>query len=922
MKQKYSNLRDKKRKWLLVGLVIGIIATCGFGMLILNVKTNSNTGVNTNVESAEASQKSSILFLTALRNTQVEKALTLDDSFNVIINEDFISVNLTQDNFDAIVISNYPLNTDGVNKLVNYYNGGGKIFLLFGPKSTAGSELIAACGVDNHVTELQDKNGMEFNYTEGNTNNIILKNIQWSSAPSFKNYTGITLVSNDNNNLEIQNLLLDNYKENGTFKQHEILFYIRNKSSNGAMIVFAPWSIIEGKTTQLEVWPYFNYFIYLTTKYILHGDNWSYLTFSDWDFSPVPHELEKIIFILLIITFAIIAVALFAIQSLKSKKSQVVLSEKAMKEMAKKVDVNVEREDLTDRWEQIGTHKQISGFLFGLFAGIILGIPQIALTGFIFPRWIMPYPQVAGWFSWVKQFFAAIWMVFDVGTSIALAKFFAQYRIKQPKKAVHYIQIFVWWQLLSGVVQVIMITSLGLYIFPNTNFAHMSWMIILHSLIQYPGFFVVYIYIFQGMQRTDLQNLGNLLYQAVLMLTLQYVFIFLFRETLGKGYLGEAFWSGIGYVVGQYVAQWALFFLMSGIFKKLGFNISTIFRVDFTKQEFKEAIIFGGKECIGHMWVPLAYMYQVWIISQFLPNYNEQMGLYGLAEMLTQVTALAGFLTESFLAPVSEAYSHKKQKLLDFTLAQGIKWSNFIIFFMIALLAATGEKFIALLAGENWIGATRFIKPFLIYCIMQPWAWLGDKTLAGAGFTGRAALIWILEQGLKMVLLTVYIMFNILDIMIILMAHIPALVIKVSITWIVIRRKVGKPKLYLWNSWIAPGTASILIFFILWILAEVLTKINSWLILAVFVLGIFVFFYLYSFLCGLFGCYDKNTIQEYKKAADMLKKPISYLGKPLYLAAAFGCQISKLHDKYPLDIYEDAMIEAKELEKEKLKLKI
>ena len=90
-----------------------------------------------------------------------------------------------------------------------------------------------------------------------------------------------------------------------------------------------------------------------------------------------------------------------------------------------------------------------------------------------------------------------------------------------------------------------------------------------------------------------------------------------------------------------------------------------------------------------------------------------------------------------------------------------------------------------------------------------------------------------------------------------------------------------------------------------------------------FIIAVFLFFYVYSFLCGFFGFFDENTIGEFKKAAKMVKKPISKLSYPLYKFAEWGCRASPgLHNRYPLDIFTAAMEEAKELEREKVKLKM
>ncbi len=911
MERKRPSTDDGRKKRFLPGLIVGMLAMGIIGIIATGDWT-AITSDTTGISPGQAMPSLNVLLLSSDQNSQVEKALRLDGTYNVTKNASFTAASLTSEGIDVVVLANYPLANGQAINLSTYLSSGGSIFMIWGPDSDGNEMLLQELDPTISVSTdtLQGGATTSINYTTGIDNQLLLENVQWSSCPSVRNHSIVAGLNAS------WNVFLNDNNAN----DHPFLASYSNQNQ-GRILLFTIWATQDGNNYQVELWPYFNYFIYLSTGWLAGSDPATLPAFATWPYSPVPHATDTTIIAVLVTVLGTIAFALFFVQRAKSRRSQIEFSDKALTEMGKEriSTPEEELEDTSDPWEQVGTHKQISGFLFGLFAGILLGIPQIVLTGIVFPRWIMPFPQVAGWFDWIKQFFQAIWMLFDVGTSIALAKYFSQYRIKQPRKAVHYIQIFVWWQVLSGVIQIVTISLIGSMVFPQTNFAHLSWMVVLHSLIQYPGFFVVFQYVFQGMQRTDLQNLSNLLYQAVLMLLSQYAWILIFRFAFKNDPLGEAFWSGIGYCVGQYVAEWGIFFIMMGFYKKLGFSISTLFRVDFTRQELKEALVFGGKEALGHVWVPLAYGYQVMILGAFLPNYNEEMGLYGYANMLMQVTALVGFLTEGFLAPVSEAHSHKKQQLLDFTLAQGIKWANFIIFYMIALLGAIGQPFIVLLAGSNWLGAARFVPLMLVYYLMQPWAWLGDKALAASGYTGRAAIIWIVEQGGKMLLLSILIVYF-KDIMIILWAHVPVLGAKIILSWLTIRHKVGKPKAYLWNSWVAPGAAAVLMFIVMLGLTRVFT---GWFILVEFILAIFVFLFVYSFLCGFFGCYDRNTIREYEKATKLVGKPVNVFAVALYKAAALGCKVSPgLHGRFPIQNFDGAMAEARELEREKLKLKL
>ncbi|NMC05056.1 MAG: hypothetical protein GYA24_07595, partial [Candidatus Lokiarchaeota archaeon] len=485
---------DPRRKRFAAGLVLGVVLLSAVSLLFSAGSSLFGNSTSTGAMHPEsATPPSNILLLSGDADSQVEKALRLDPRFIISKNIRFNTSVLVDDGYKAVVISNYALDAAEIANLSAYFAAGGNIFVIFGPASEGMAGLLASLNITATLasSNIAKPGTTGINYTTGQENNPIVSNVQWSSAPSIRNHTILTGV-----NVTPVILLSD-----ASASDHPFLVELVPAGSGGKLMLFTPWAVPGGNNYQVELWPYFNYMIFLVTSYLFTGDPATIPTFASWEYSPVPHAGDTITIGILVCTLGIVAFGLFFYQRRRSRRSQIILSEKAMAEITRikgeggEQSESLEHADTSDAWEQIGTHKQISGFLFGLFAGILLGIPQIVLTGVVFPRWIMPFPQVAGWFDWIKQFFQAVWMAFDVGTSIALAKYFDQYRVKQPQKAVHYVQIFVWWQLLSGVVQIISISFIGSVVFPDSTFAHLSWMVILHSLIQYPGFFVVFTYI-------------------------------------------------------------------------------------------------------------------------------------------------------------------------------------------------------------------------------------------------------------------------------------------------------------------------------------------------------------------------------------------------------------------------------------------
>ena len=140
-------------------------------------------------------------------------------------------------------------------------------------------------------------------------------------------------------------------------------------------------------------------------------------------------------------------------------------------------------------WEKVGFHRPFSGLLVGMGIGIILFIPLIIYQNLILPQFILPSAQALGMWGRVTQFFGLTWAICDLGTSVAAMKFLSQYRVSDPQRGFKYMQVYVWWQALSGAVQValvVAVTSLGIV---RTPYALFAWSIVMHSLIQIPGFY-------------------------------------------------------------------------------------------------------------------------------------------------------------------------------------------------------------------------------------------------------------------------------------------------------------------------------------------------------------------------------------------------------------------------------------------------
>ena len=917
-------MREKSKRRIKISVVVLTIVIIGsvlFGFLI-------------NPSYGQINQRQNVLVITKGNDSFFRRSLLIDqESLNVSFISDSEYIVNIDPWIDAVVIFDASLNISEQGVIASFVDNGGSCVIYMGQNLHDNGTLLDTLGIlDNAIYEVgKSLNQEAMLFVVANQTHPISQNIAWNSAPNMK-IDNMTIIPINSLNSSVSRIT-DVYPESKNLEidANRQPALIHRTLGDGNVMVFAGW-LEDGANIDFQVWPYFNYLLHAM---VLTSLNLDIATFSTWPFSPVPHLTEQIIIGLLVLILSVVVVILFIVIRKKSKSRMdqgtiEALRRQAEEEEKKRIEESKEFEkkleehvDLKDDWEMIGTHRQLGGFLFSFFIGLFLVIPQLLVSNFIMPQIIQPYPQAAGWYYYAFNLFQIAWLLFDFGTSFALAKYFSQHRVKNPEKAIHYIQIFVWWQMFTGIIQISIFAFLFSLIFPHTDLAHMSWIFITYSFIQYPGFFLVFMFSFQGMQRADYHMLFYICFEVVFLLIGQVVFVYLGRLWgAANPIFGEALGAGIGYAIARLFDFWMTFILSLVVFKKLGFSPKTCFRVDFNKGEIKETMRYGSRLAFGESFVQIGYFVQIIITSAFIANYSNELGYFNLAITLGQIVQIVTLYSQALLGAYSESSSHNKSKLTKLYIYQAFRWGNYFAYFIISALLATGAKFLVGAAGEEYGGpAVKFLIPLLIFHAAGIYSWLVDAVLQGTGRTGYAALVWIIEQTARIVIMFILVI-TLRNMMAVLIAYIPAVALKDIIAWWIVRKKITTFNVYAYKTFLTPAIAATINAVVLFIVGEVIWAvpmgdkiINTALI---FILGMLVFIFFFGFLDGLLGGYDDNTLKEFEKASQMVKTPfIRFFPHVLYKVAKLGCRISPLHNKFKVDIYEEGMEEARELTMEK-----
>jgi len=900
------------------------------------------------VAKAQGTEKTDVLYVGESQGFMVG-VIGLDKE-NIEVIEDSTPVYTNLANYDVVILNDMNLSAYEIGNLTAWAANPGKGVIIILGNDTLENEILTAFDFtdDTSFTDNLDHIPADplnpyhgLSHVNGDLENTPFRDIVWNTAPEIFNFTQVSLKSPATSFL---NMSWSDDPSEITDKTLIAGVTVGSKSYTNVFL-FAGWFQDDFKTTKTNehymVWTYFNYLIYNTIQTATGNAHTEY---EDWKYSPVPHLLAQIILAGIVVVFTTVAITFF-VRVRKNKKThrevfvtsnlsaltiveskeQIEKLEHTMEHVGDKVIV---KEDIyvskQNEWEVVGFHRQISGFFKLFFIMILLLIPQLLVTSIIMPQFLQPYPQAGGWYSYTLRFFEAIWLVFDLGFNYAITKKFAEHRLENPEKAYHYVQLFVWWEMLSGCVQILMFTFIGGIIFPNTDFSYLSWFFIVHSLIQFPGFYLVFQYFFQGMQRTDLHMIAFALQYFVLRLVLQVGTVPLFRWIFSNFLqYGPAFGAGIGLLIGQLLGDVILFFLTMRLYKRIGLPIGPIFAADFTREEFRETAKFGVKMALGEMWVPLVWMLQVYLVGILLPNSSAEQGYFELAYTISTVPQAISLLMHSMMGGLTEAHTYKKENLLNYTSYSGTRWGSIWTMFLVSVFFAIGQPFILGASGPNWARAAALMPWLMVYRILGPISWQGDYEFASADKPQLAGIAWIIEQSIRAILTFVFLWYM-RSMEAVIIAYIFSLATKDIIVLIFIRKKIHKWPWNVWTAFIAPILAAgvnflILYYGVVYLFVDILFGIGILSAMCLFIVGLFIMEFVYAFFLGLFGGFDNNTLSELDRATAMVTG-VRFFARGYYWMSYAGCKISPLHNKFPVKIYEAAMKEAEELTEIKKKI--
>ena len=664
---------------------------------------------------------------------------------------------------------------------------------------------------------------------------------------------------------------------------------------------------LDGDNPQLQDWPYFNYLIYQLSS---RAAGIPALSFGNYPASPVPQPRERSILFGVLAGILILAWTIFYFvrrYSMAHPEALDVL-------IAQEKDYEA-RQAKTD-WEDVGFHRPLGGFLVALIMALIISIPAIIYHTMILRVYILPSAQAMGIYDRVVQFFSFIWVLFDVGTATVFIKFFSQHRVSDPGRAIKFGQFFVWWQALTGTIQIALVTVVAGIWMPHTAYALYAWIAIAHCMIQIPGFYALFRHALAAWQRFDYVQILELALVLIIP-PLTQPFIVLSMVAWGKAHpaIGGSMGGLYGLAIAAYAGQMLFFLLGYLLYRRIGYSVKVLFMAHFDLRTIKETFRFGVFEMLGSGAFTAGQAAEIMITTTFLINYNEIWGNWGLAHGLAAQSLILLTLYGNLLPSISEAISNARIKLSQYYAAMAMKWGGLINGFYAAALLAVADRFILGTTGPEFERAATYVIPWIIYSVMPFPTWVNDSIALAANRPYIKTIMTTGEQALRIGL--VLLLIRHFQIYALIYAYMVAIMTKNIASYWAVNRYCFPQKFYFWQALGAPFITAVVHYAVLRWFTGLIWKGDQMTSLLIYVIGIIPSFPIYAFFYGLFGGWDDEGLTEFRRAVGLSNfvRPFSWI---LWKASMIGAGLSPLHGRYPITIREEAMAEAKSLTRERV----
>ncbi|MHA1522234.1 MAG: hypothetical protein ACTSRK_18830 [Promethearchaeota archaeon] len=595
-------------------------------------------------------------------------------------------------------------------------------------------------------------------------------------------------------------------------------------------------------------------------------------------------------------------------------------------------------------WEAVGFHRPLAGELWEVILELFNIGFMIFLIVYLTPI-INPYPVIGGYRSLANGIFVLVFVIFDTGTNFGLGRFIAEYRIKDPQKMMEYVNFFIRYQMITGLIQVTALTYYILEVVIHGNYAYLVWIILLEMQKQYPGMLGIFKSVLSGMQHLSIVKAFDWIQGKAIEMIFNIGFI-LWGRAYGQAHpeigilMGIAIFGTIGVYIDDIIMMFVSAWYLNKIMKKnIGYSLRESLSFKIGKDVKQNAIRYGIPGSILPIISSAVNTYILLAYSDNIAGYTSWVALVAVGSNIAGT--VDNWRGLGLATNVAEAYMNDKRHLAQFYVAYEFRWRYFLrIMLGMTVIAVLPIFYLEVQYNPEirwWEPGFFFIIPALIRKMLDPLFGSVDGIMTGAKKINQYQIIRAVEELLKFVSVYLYIyVWEIQDkwgiysivFLILFQNYIPYL-IKTLLCFIYVQRNIMRMKVYWMSTMVIPVISCLPIFGFskFWFelvmpgLIEALT-FNIALVVSAFCLFIILIFSYFplTVLLGGWDDYQLFTFREAVKLSGPSKIIFGPVLKLMIKIADFGRK-KGVHGRFPIP-YKEAHQEIIELMELKQKTKI
>ncbi len=596
-------------------------------------------------------------------------------------------------------------------------------------------------------------------------------------------------------------------------------------------------------------------------------------------------------------------------------------------------------------WNAIGYHRALGQFWWNYVLTLLMAVVALLFFSVLIPNFLLPFPEVFGFYGVATALFSLLFTVLNAGTGDVVTRYVSEHSVDNPRKCLEYIRFFIWFQMVSGLLQVTGIAFFALYFMP-LNLEYMKWVFIIYATVQYPGMLTVYQGCLNGFSRFDKTNKLSVIQTALVQPGVLIACVLAFKEIgAANPAYGEMMGALIGYVVGNYLDDFITFSISAHMFKpvlgKIGYSLRDTLRPSVSREVVRNSLVFGTKIMgSGMLYELVAFFVNIMIIT-WIPQYGSILGVYGIAKSICDI----GLIQLPMTPVLSEAYNHKKYAAYNYGISMQFKYIGLIPGFLFTEIGMLLPVMLHAIIGGNYAIAAYLIPVLLPVRLNAIWCRFLDQVQVGASKPNHFVATRIVEQTTRLVAHFILLSPNMLPS--ILPPHVelnflggaaqsipiffvvyafcdfPGMIAKMFFGFTLADRKILRPvgqklRIPWWQMFGAMGLVvaamvvvnGLLVVVFNWArgIDDAYTFVLAGLYLAFILFGApFIMFFIYS----LVGGWDDYGLGIFKDAA-AVSGPSRFIVERLYKVSKWGHEHSPLKNRFPI-MHEDAAREIAEL---------